>query len=115
MAATVSINAGEGINRVATGTYLDAGTVAAYDFNIGFKPKWVRLVNETGGHSLEWNETMADAEGLKTTEDSGTVDIAMITSNGITPLDNGTTRGFRMGLDTDINVTSETVSFIAVG
>lgn len=115
MSVTSTLKSGEGINRVATGTYLEDDTAAAHDVNCGFKPKWVRVVNETGGHTLEWNDTMADAEGLKTTEDAGTVDIAMITSNGITPLDDGTTKGFRIGLDTDINVVNEQVSWIAIG
>lgn len=111
MAITSSQNNPGNTLRMATGAYIDTGTVAAFDITLGFQPRVVIILNETGGHLLFWNETMADAEGLKVTEDSGTVDIAMITSNGITP----SSSGFTVGLDTDIVVTSEQLSWIAFG
>lgn len=36
----------------------------------------------------------------------------LITTLGITPITN---KGFTMGLDTDVNVSNEQVSFIAIG
>jgi len=108
MAQTLT-NVSPGVaTQLATGTYLDTGTVAAYDFEtLGFTPRYVKLVNETSGDVLEWNENMADSEGYKRVA-AGTG--ALITSNGIIPL----TNGFTFGLDTDMNVTSEQVSWIAM-
>lgn len=97
--------------NIAVGAYIDTGTAAAISITTGFRPRYVRVVNETGGHWEEWYEGMADAEALKCTEDGGTVDIAMITSNGITV----SSSGFTIGLDTDINVTSEQLSWLALG
>jgi len=99
------------VANIAVGSYLDTGTVAAFKITTGFQPRYVKVVNETGGHFEEWFEGMEDAEALKCTEDAGTVDIAMITSNGITVAADG----FTVGLDTDIHVTSEQLSWIAIG
>lgn len=92
--------------QMATGSYIDTGTAAAFTLTIGFTPRYVRVVNETDGDKIEWFEGMADAEGLKTT-DTGVA--AIQTTLGITPTD----KGFTVGLDTDINVTSEQLSWIA--
>ena len=112
MGVTESQTPGEGVNRTTTGTYITDATVANHDVDCGYTPKYVIVWNETSGDQLEWNDTMADAEGFKRVA-AGTA--AMITSLGITPLDNGTTHGFRIGLDTDINVINEQVSYLAVG
>lgn len=109
MAQTITQSAGDGIMRVATGRYLDTGTVAAYDFECGFRPKYVKVQNLAAtGATLEWYEGMADASAWKSvTAGDGT----LITTLGITPL----TNGFTFGLDTDTNVTSEQVSWLAIG
>lgn len=108
MAKTQATTPSDGVVRVMTGAYIDTGTAAAFTLTIGFKPKYVKIWNETSGDSIEWNEQMADAEGFKAVA-AGTQ--ALVTSNGITP----TTHGFTIGLDTDINVTSEQLSWIAIG
>ena len=109
MAQTIVTKKPLNLVRMATGTYLDTGTVAAYEFSdLGFKPRYVKVINETSGDVMEWFEGMADAEGYKRVA-AGTG--ALVTSNGITVSD----RGFTLGLDTDINVTSEQVSWIALG
>ena len=97
-------------SRIATGRYLDTGTVAAYTFTLGFKPRYVRVINSaaTGG-SFEWFEGMADDSAIKRLAADGVQ--SLVTSNGITVSDTG----FILGLDTDINVTSEQVSFVAIG
>lgn len=97
-------------SRIATGRYLDTGTVAAYTFTLGFKPRYVRVINSaaTGG-SFEWFEGMANDSAIKRKAADGVE--SLVTSNGITVSDNG----FTLGLDTDINVTSEQVSFVAIG
>jgi len=107
MAQTVDTIIPASRGQMATGSYLDTGTVAAYDFTtLGFTPRRVELINETSGDTLVWTEHMADSEGYKRVA-AGTG--ALITSNGIIPLENG----FTLGLDTDINVTSEQVSWTA--
>ena len=108
MAITQSTKPGDGVVRIMTGAYIDTGTVAAFTLTIGFKPKYVHIWNETSGDEEEWNENMADAEGFKRVA-AGTG--ALVTSNGITP----TTHGFTVGLDTDIVVTSEQLSWLAIG
>ena len=36
--------------QIATGTYLDTGTVAAYSYaDLGFKPRYIRVINMTSG------------------------------------------------------------------
>ena len=99
---------GDGVFRVATGRYLDTGTVAAYEFECGFRPKYVRVANVTSGDGYEWFEGMADASAWKQVA-AGTK--TLITTLGITVAANG----FTMGLDTDVNVTSEQVSWLAIG
>lgn len=110
MAQTISITPGDGVMRLANVAYLDTGTVAAYEFECGFRPKYVKLVNTNGSGlvQIEWFEGMTAAHGVKTAA-NGTR--STITSLGITVADNG----FTMGLDTDLNVTSEQVYGIAIG
>ena len=96
------------VMQVAVGSYIDTGTVAAFTITTGFKPLWVRVVNETSGDMYEWYHGMAVAEAVKTVA-AGTRSI--ITTLGITQL----SYGFTVGLDLDINVTSEQISWMAIG
>ena len=108
MAITSTQTNDSGVVQRAVGAYIDTGTVAAFDITCGFKPRYVRIVNETSGDVEEWYEGMADSEAYKRVA-AGTG--ALITSNGIIPLD----KGFTVGLDTDIHVTSEQLSWLALG
>lgn len=108
MAITSSQNNGDGIVRFASGNYLNDGTVAAFDITCGFTPRYVCVQNETSRDGMEWFEGMANAEAVKTVA-AGTR--TLITSNGITPLDDG----FTIGLDTDVVVTNEQLSWYALG
>jgi hypothetical protein len=108
MATTESQNNGDGIARIATGSYVDTGTAAAFDITCGFEPRYVCVKNQTSGDQIEWFDGMTDAHGIKRVA-AGTA--SAITSLGITPL----TDGFTVGLDTDINVTSEQLRWIAIG
>jgi hypothetical protein len=108
MAQTITTASGDGITRVATGRYLDTGTVAAYTFSLGFQPRYVLVVNVTSGDMYEWFEGMAAASASKTVA-AGTR--TLITTLGVTV----STDGFTMGLDTDVNVTNEQVSWLAIG
>jgi hypothetical protein len=96
------------IQNHGVGRVLDTGTVAARDITLGFKPRVVRVINVTSRDMMEWYEGMADASAVKTVA-AGTR--TLITSNGITP----TANGFTIGLDTDVVVTSEQISWEAVG
>ena len=102
--------------NIAVGRYIDTGTAAAFTITTGFKPRYVRVVNVTaagtGLSQLEWFEGMADASAIKT-DDQGTSEagVTLITSLGITV----SASGFTVGLDTDVNVTSEQLSWIAIG
>ena len=109
MAQTITQKTPEALCRIATGAYLDTGTVAAYNFDdLGFKPRYVRVINTTSGDEECWIEGMTAAHAYKRVA-AGTG--AAITSHGITV----NSRGFTFGLDTDMNVTSEQVYFIALG
>jgi hypothetical protein len=108
MAVTSTQDNGDGVSRVATGSYLDSGTAAAFDIACGFMPRYVCVKNQTSGDQIEWFYGMTAAHGIKRVA-AGTA--TALTSLGITPL----TQGFTVGLDTDINVTSEQLRWIAIG
>jgi len=109
MAITKSKTNDSGSVQRAIGRYIDTGTVAEFDItDVGFKPRYVKVVNVTSRDMLEWYEGMADASAIKTVA-AGTR--TLITTLGITPLENG----FTVGLDLDVNVTSEQISWKAEG
>jgi hypothetical protein len=108
MAQTITQSDGDGVSRVATGRYLDTGTVAAYTVTVGFTPKYVGVFNVTSGDQMQWFEGMTSGHALKQVT-AGTSSI--LTSNGISVSGNT----FTIGLDTDVNVTSEQISWIAIG
>jgi hypothetical protein len=109
MAQTIVTKTPENLVRMATGTYLDTGTVAAYDFeDLGFKPRYIRVINTTSGDEECWIEGMTAAHAFKRIA-AGTG--AATTSLGLTVTD----RGFTFGLDTDMNVASEQVYWVALG
>jgi hypothetical protein len=102
-----------------------AGTGAALTINLGWTPAYVKVFNPNDAGSLwptlEWVGGMPDASGFKTlkTLDNGATGNASsnkITANGITPYagDIATTKGFTIGADADINVSGETLFWIAM-
>lgn len=95
------------ITRAKTGT--QNGTGAAIPINLGFKPKYVKVINVAAGGlcSLEHVDTMAAASGFKGIT-AGTK--IFITSNGITLTD----YGFTIGADTDVNVSGEAIHWFAI-
>lgn len=99
------------VANIAVGSYIDTGTAAAFSITCGFQPRYVRVVNEDGDAFEEWFEGMADAEAMKLIGDTSPVTYSKITTNGITVSANG----FTVGLDTDINVTSQQLSWLALG
>jgi len=96
--------------NIAVGRYLSAATAAAFTITTGFKPRYVKVVNlgATGLASMEWFEGMDDASALLiVTDGTTTVD----TTTGITVSANG----FTVGLNTDVNIINEQLSWIAIG
>ena len=108
MTVTSTQSADKGIVQRAVGSYISDATAAAFNITLGFKPRYVRVVNEDGDCYYEWFEGMADSEAMKMLT-GGTY--AKQTTHGITPL----SYGFTVGLDTDINVTSQQLSWVAFG
>ena len=94
--------------QLAVGRYLNTGTVAGFDITIGFKPLWVEVWNCTSGDEYKWGHGMAAAAAFKRVT-AGTASI--LTTLGITQNSNG----FSVGLDTDIVVTSEQLTWVAIG
>lgn len=90
------------------------GTGSEITVECGFQPDYVRIVNEDGLAVLEWFADMTDAHGIKQVT-AGT--ISKITSGGITPYAGSSGSegaGFKIGTDTDINVSAETLHYIAI-
>jgi len=94
--------------QIAVGSYIQSGTAAAFDITTGFKPLYVKVVNETDRTQIEWYNGMADSEGIVTVA-AGTR--TLVTSNGIIQL----SYGFTFGLDTDVNVSAKQLSWLAQG
>jgi hypothetical protein len=88
------------------------GTGANIDIELGWIPTHVRVVNIGSAtiEEVEWFVGMAAASAIKTV--TGTVARTKITSLGITTL-NSTFLGFRIGADTDVNVSGEALVWIA--
>ena len=95
--------------NIAVGRYITTGTAAAIAITTGFKPRFVQVVNLAAtGDMHQWYEGMADASARKQVTAG---DMTLITTLGITV----SASGFTIGLDTDLNVTSEQLSWIAIG
>ena len=91
--------------KQATGSFKGTGT--AIDIKtVGFRPKTVDLFNVAGTTIGHWTDMMADGSMLKQIT-AGTM--SLVTSNGVTPLADG----FRVGADTDMNVSGEQVHWVA--
>ncbi len=104
--STQSKNPGSGV-QVAVGRYLTSDTAAAITITIGFKARYVKVVNNTSLDWYEWFEGMAAASAHKTVAaGTGTA----ITTLGITVSD----KSFVIGLDTDVNVINEQLSWMAI-
>lgn len=108
MALTSSQTAPLNLTRMASGTFLEDATAVALKITTGFRPRYVRVQNETSRDQYEWFEGMADAEAIKTVA-AGTGTI--ITTLGITPAADG----FTIGLDLDVNVVNEQISWYCLG
>lgn len=108
MATSTQSKTPASVSNVAVGRYINGVTAAAFFITTGFKPRYVKVVNNTSQDQAEWFEGMADASSYKRVA-AGTA--TAVTGLGITPSANG----FTVGLDLDINVLSEQLSWIAIG
>jgi hypothetical protein len=107
--AITSTQSEDHVRNVVTGRYITTETAAAFKITTGFKPRYVKVVNLAAtGSQVEWFEGMADASGMKRVTAG---DMTLITTLGITVADDG----FTVGLDTDLNVTDEQISYLAIG
>lgn len=95
------------------------GTGNAIDIELRFTPRYVELMNVDGDVKVEWDHTMANGAGYKITYGSA---YAMITTGGVTPKElsqledyssGSSYRGFQIGTDADLNVSSETIHYRA--
>jgi len=102
-------------NYVAKGTV--EGTGAAINISCGFVPRVVRVLNIDGICTMDWTDDMGDAYGLKTADSGiGTTDISLVTSLGISAYagsEAANSAGFTIGADTDLNVSAETLIWVA--
>jgi len=101
------------------------GTGAAINIELGFTPRYFKCFNldDVGGlaPTLEWFEGMPAASAIKTLKvvdnaTTGNASSAKITSNGISEYagsDASAAVGITIGADTDVNVSGETIHFIA--
>lgn len=103
------------MDNFASGT--QDGTGASIDINLGWIPDIVFVQNweATDYGRLEFYKGMTDGHAIKllTATDR---DLSKITSLGITLLGSAATdtvTGFRIGADTDVNVSGESITWIA--
>lgn len=89
------------------------GTGANIDIFCGFKPAKVEVMNWESAtlEKLEWYNGMPNGHAIKTVS-AGTR--SKITTLGITLLEDASNGlGFRVGVDTDVNVAGESLTIIA--
>lgn len=72
MAITSSIKSSPTHKNSAYGAFLDNGTVKKSAVKLGFRPRYIRLINATDRTAYEWFEGMASGTTLKTVA-AGTV------------------------------------------
>jgi hypothetical protein len=89
------------------GAYVGTGTAFNVD-TVGFRPKVVQIWNAGGLTFSTWTKTMADGSAHKIINHD-TAQNAVVTSNGITPRNNG----FTVGTDADLNAAGETCHWVA--
>jgi len=104
----VSTQSHSQVRNTAVGRYLTDATAAAITITTGFKPRYVKVVNNTSRDWYQWFEGMA-ADSAHKTVAAGTG--TSITTLGITVAEDG----FVIGLDLDLNVINEQLSWIAEG
>ena len=98
-------------NDVAKGTV--EGTGASINISCGFVPRVVKVINIDGDAIMDWTDDMGDGLGYKTL---GAGTGALMATLGISAYAGsaaGNSPGFTIGADTDVNVSAETLIWIA--
>lgn len=116
MTVTSSITQNNQPARIAQGRYEDTAVTADAEFDIGFIPRYVRVVNEVQAAILEWSEGMPDGLGIKYRSPNGAAISIPAAGNGITPRGRGIkdeTYGFTLGQDGNILSDNEPISWYA--
>ncbi len=90
MAITQSqVDANRVRSQFASGAYLDsAATPEAMVFTLGFKPRYVKVVNETDMTIVEWHESLAATKSFKQAQNG---DSTLATDSAIVVSDSGFT------------------------
>lgn len=81
MAITSAVKLSPTHKNTAVGQFKDTGTVKKTAVNLGFVPRYVKLIDLTNNDTYEWFEGMAADSAFKSV-DAG--DQSLVTSNGIT-------------------------------
>jgi hypothetical protein len=66
MAITSSTKSSPTHKNVAYGAFIDTGTVKQSAVKLGFRPRYIKLVNATDRVTYEWHEGMASGTTIKT-------------------------------------------------
>lgn len=96
---------GSGVSKTRNGSFNGTGSIVEVR-GLDFRPRIVRLINETGLVTAEWHEGMAD-DSMVMRITAGTMTAE--TSDGITP----TSEGFDVGANADLNAADELVRWVA--
>lgn len=83
-------------NMVQSGSFVVAATPAAVEIELGFKPSYVKAINQTDVTIYEHFDGMASPSALKTANHAS-AQFAVATTNTITIADNGFTLGTAIG------------------
>ena len=94
--------------NMAVGRHINSSAEAAFTITLGFKPRYVKIVNRADDIQGEWFEGMADDSMFKRIQD-GTGD--EITSTAITVSANG----FTLAADSSVNGNNKQLSWVAYG
>lgn len=89
---------------VITGSYI--GTGALITVSVGYRPKYVQIVNVTDPAIVHHNDMLPD-DSFVSQEDGAT---AYTTSNGVTLTDDG----FTVGTDAQINTSGDLCHYLAI-
>lgn len=69
MAITASTNSAANMLRMANGSHIDTASTTAAAVDLGFVPRYIRVVNATDRIEFEWFQGMTSAHALMTIAD----------------------------------------------
>lgn len=90
------------------------GTGAAINVSLGFVPDYVRVINTEDGDTIhEWFKGMTDGHAIKITNHAS-VQVARISSNGISEYAGSASAGAGFTLGTDVSENEKTLHYVAL-